>query len=30
MAERLRKTAFGSVNAAALERLLEPFETQRP
>jgi hypothetical protein len=29
MAERLRKTAFGSVNAAALERLLEPFETQR-
>ena len=28
MAERIRKTAFGPVNAAALERLLESFETQ--
>ena len=29
MAERIRKTAFGPVNAAALERLRESFETQR-
>jgi hypothetical protein len=29
MAERIRKTAFGPVNAAALERLQESFETQR-
>jgi len=29
MAERIRKTAFGSVNAAALERIVESFETQR-
>jgi len=28
MAERIRKTAFGPVNAAALECLLESFETQ--
>jgi hypothetical protein len=28
MAERIRKTAFGPVNAAALERLLESFKTQ--
>ena len=29
MAEHVRKTAFGSVNAAALEHLQESFETQR-
>jgi hypothetical protein len=29
MAERVLKTAFGPVNAAALERLRESFETQR-
>jgi len=29
MAERICKTAFGPVNAAALERLRESFETQR-
>jgi hypothetical protein len=29
MAERVHKTAFGSVNADALERLQETFETQR-
>ena len=28
MAERIRKTAFGPVNAAAVERLLESFKTQ--
>ena len=29
MAERVHKTAFGSVNADALERLRKTFETQR-